>query len=306
MKNILKTVFPVILILVINLYSAELKGGARNAALGGSGTALADELAGVILNPALINTIDSFSVSATTGLENLGLNGVTIFDLQADLGLPLNKAGNIGVHLNTIIAGNSGNGQADTVFLELQQEYGRQIRELAVAVSCRQQFLIVNKAESFSGIQDQAKAEPRIGIGLSLFYSKKDKINFGLAVDNLLSPLLSKDSELPLTVRSGMALGVGPGTLLTDARLEKYSGLGATDFFINSGYEFPIVNNKLKLRTGMELLNITEGFALNLGLGYNLKKILSFDYVLSMPLLGSIRAWGGSHILTITYNLPGK
>lgn len=303
----MKKIFITLVLTISALYGGgfeDLGISARVKSLGGAGSALQNAPYLQFYNPASFARAQEFAVSASYSnlypdVEDDNLNFVSLSGL-----IPVPYVGKFAAGFNMFNT-------------ELWKEYTFQAGyaiELMPGLNVGGAFKLLGwsaeaapgeAALSYTGFTVDAGAIYTID---ELFYG--DFLSLGLSIKNITQPSIassgSSDGTLPMILTLGTAYYSKKYEyfLLADVEMEKDNITARVGVeFLTARYQIFGVNNDFFLRGGYNNL-VSADFARDSGIsgGFGLNvEMVKLDYAYLYPL--EIRFIGGSHKLTLTYNL---
>ena len=295
-----------------------LKGGVRNAALGGTGIVSSNDLSAAIWNPALLGGLDRIELITdrrqffwNLDNDNLAFNCVSV-------GYPFGNYGTLALSTSFINAAHYGENKIGI-------HYGNSLFQKRLSLG----FSVYNYQkgyESYLYTENDPfyeefgfkKSNFDFDLGIALQINKN--FNIGFIAGNILKADLAlnpNDSDfLPLSYGTGLMYNWKKVTLICDFLFETYEKNKKNELLFASGIEYKMTP-KMVLRFGNNNYNMTAGFGLKLYSKewsdkfvdpftsvefVNIKGFeIIMDYGVQYPLSGLISSYG-DHFLGIKIN----
>lgn len=253
----------------------EMGAGARYIAMGGAGTAIADDSTAMYWNPALMAKTDIISIDLmhTIYVED------TFYD-YASVVMPVGAFSSVGLSVQYFSSGDIDTFDSDGYSTGKATPY-----DLAVAAGYAANIKGFGLGLTVKFIQSQIESTAQayaFGFGLSTPDLLNDKLRLGVSASNISSGIKydKKTEKLPLTVRLGAGFYLLDNLILT-ADLGKVTD---HDIYFAGGGEYLLkINNEtgIYFRTGYNTIPDTEelsGFSAGMGIEYR-SMIIDYAFV---------------------------
>ncbi len=268
----------------------EYLTGARVRAMGGAYAALADDVNGVLGQPAALANLADTQLSVSYGQLYLGLSdGSRISDSSILFGMPAGKHFGIGAAYQSLSLNSTYS--ENTALLAAGASICSGLRAGAAA-----KMLTVSYGHDgytdldpvFAGGMSRSAMDADLGI----IWQATGKISFAYTRNNLLGADLGLAETAPVTARDIVALGYREEDFTFDLEDQQ----GGLENRVVIGIEKLLIDHLLALRLGFGSGN-RDYRKVSTGFGFNMKQF-SIDYAFEYPLSG-IEGTSGTHYLTI-------
>lgn len=314
-----RLIFTILLLLPEFVFPQYLiKGGVRNAALGGTGVSSSTDLSSALWNPALLGLQDRIEILTDQRKFFWNLNNDDLKYNFLAIGFPLGTLGTLAASA-TIFNGANYNEN------KIGIHYGKAFFEDFISFGIGGYFY--NKGFGHSQYTENDVFFDQFGYKKSAFdfdfgitVQSFPNTKIGLVAQNILRPnfaLNDNDSDrLPLVIGAGFSYRWNKLLLVSDFYFENYENSSQNDFLYGVGIEYELMK-RLSLRLGKDNYNLVGGFGLKIFSKewtdkffdpfsstefINIKGFdLVLDYCVQYPISGIISSYG-DHFLGVRIN----
>lgn len=262
--------FILVLVISLNAYDFTL-GGVRNAAMGGTGIASANDASATVWNPALLSCITKYQFASDSRKYSIQLDNDELSENHAYLAIPLSQEiGTIGISAST-----AGSRLYDETSFALSIGSGalservfNRTGKLMAGMSVKGYMTSFDDADYINPEGEASvfkESKSAFDADLGLLYRLSDNLQFGVAVQRVLTAdmAIEKDVEdrLPRIYRAGAGYELGNLKLTADVSME--DGEQSSQTLFAAGAEFQPVEN-LFIRGGVNNTDITAGIGIDI------------------------------------------
>lgn len=263
--------FFFLLLISFSLLSAYdfSKGGVRNAAMGGTGTASTNDASAAVWNPAFLADISQYQFTSDSRKYTVQLDNDELSDNYAFMTIPLKKAGTM-----AISAGSAGSDLYDETQFGLS--FGSSALSRGLFGSDNKLLLGASIHGYMTGFSDSEYENPSgqvVGFDesksafdadIGVLYRAAPFLQLGFSVKRIMSANMAIEEggsdKLPRLISAGANFNFGKVNVAADYTIEQ--GENITKSSYAAGAEFQVVDN-LNLRAGLNNLNLTAGVGID-------------------------------------------
>jgi len=309
-------VFAFLMICFVNNSGAAFRDsylGAKSMSMGGAYTAMANDVDGILVNPAGISSsISSQQITATMALLHAGLSDdSTLTQNIVGYAYKPNNISSLGVVWKRFGAGDLyyenilGLSYARTASLYLTKSKEKRRRNLSLGGTLKlMNWDSAPTIDSYGKTVEDLQGWTGIDFDIGFVIWPSENTPVAMSFQNLRSPNIASSSSkvkesLPFATRMGVAAIGKKTTWAMDLILKS----GEIDLKI--GIERRSHNDRLFLRTGVGLENLAWGMNFTAGAGYKPNDSMRIDYAFVYP-INTILDTLGSHRISVVYNFGEK
>jgi len=282
--------------------------GAKSMAMGGAYTALADDVDGILANPAGINAIKAQQLTATTAILHVGLSdesrlsqnifGYAYKPRKTDsLGILWKQFSVSSLYYENIFALS----YARSASLYLSKSEQKRPRNLSLGGTIKlMNWDSAPTIDSYGRTVEDLSGWTGVDFDLGFIIWTSENTPVAVSFQNIRSPNITSSSSnlkeyLSFTTKMGVAAIEKNFTWVLDLILKN----GEIDLKI--GAERKSHDNRLYFRAGVELANLAWGMNFTAGAGYKPSDSMRIDYAFVYP-INTILDTLGSHRISIVYD----
>jgi len=245
------------------------KGGVRNAAMGGAGTASTNDASAVVWNPAFLGEITWYQLISDSRTYTLQLDNDNLSDNFAYFSAPLGKLGSLGISASmngsntyneTRLGMAFGTSAISRVLLGKDNKLllGFGFQNYRTAFNETNNSYMDGSSYSFEDSNSAFDAD------FGIVFCPTSFLQLGLAVNRIMSANMALEDggsdKLPRIISAGANLNINALTLTADYNIEQ--GEDITESYYAVGTEYAVAEN-LFLRVGLNNYDITAGLGID-------------------------------------------